>query len=127
MERTLAGTPTTHIDVDNQAGTPLTRLATFSGKAGTPVSTSIDPRIQRAAEAALATATHHNVSMVAINASTGQVLAVVSDPITTYDTALQGAYPPGSTFKVLTSSALFRNGLNPSSPASCPHHDHGRR
>ena len=120
MERTLAGTPTTHIDVDNQAGTPLTRLATFTGKAGTPVSTSIDPRIQRAAEAALASATHHNVSMVAINASTGQLLAVVSDPITTYDTALQGAYPPGSTFKVLTSSALFRNGLNPSSPASCP-------
>ena len=64
--------------------------------------------------------------MVAINASTGQVLAVVSDPLTTYNTALQGAYPPGSTFKVLTSSALFRNGLNPSSRGDLPDHAHRR-
>ena len=119
-EKKLAGTPTTVIDVDNPLGTPLTRLASFPGKNGTAVETSIDPRIQRAAEAALANATHHNVSMVAIDAPTGQVLAVVSDPITTYDTALQGAYPPGSTFKVLTSSALIRGGLSPSSPATCP-------
>lgn len=119
-EKTLAGTPTTVIDLDNTVGTPLTRLASFPGKNGTPVATSIDPKIQRAAEAALASATHHDVSMVAVNASTGQLLAVVSDPVTTYDTALQGAYPPGSTFKVLTSSALIQGGLSPSSAASCP-------
>ncbi len=119
-EKTLAGTPTTAIDIVNQLGTPLLRLATFPGKNGTAVTTSIDPRIQRAAEAALASATHHDVSMVAIKASTGQVLAAVSDPLSTYDTAFQGAYPPGSTFKVLTSSALIRGGLNPASAASCP-------
>jgi cell division protein FtsI/penicillin-binding protein 2 len=119
-ERTLAGTPTTVIAVENQLGTPLTRLATFPGRKGTAVDTSIDPRIQRAAEAALQSATHHDVSMVAIDASTGQLLAVVSDPLATYDTALQGAYPPGSTFKVLTSSALIQAGLGLSSPASCP-------
>ena len=120
QERTLAGTPTTAIDIENQLGTPLLRLATFPGRNGTAVRTSIDPRIQRAAEAALATATHHNVSMVAIDAPTGQVLAAVSDPLSTYDTAFQGAYPPGSTFKVLTSSALIQAGLGPSSAASCP-------
>jgi len=60
------------------------------------------------------------VSMVAIRASTGQVLAVASNPLSTYDTALQGAYPPGSTFKVLTFSALHGHGLTRSSPASCP-------
>jgi cell division protein FtsI/penicillin-binding protein 2 len=119
-EKTLAGSPTTTIDVDNPAGVLLARLASFPGKSGTPVTTSIDPKIQRAAEAALATATHHNVSMVAINAPTGQVLAVVSDPITTYNTAFQGAYPPGSTFKVLTSTALIQGGLSPSSAATCP-------
>ena len=118
-EKTLAGTPTTRIYVQN-ATAALTPLASFPGKAGRPVQTSIDPRIQRAAEAALATATRHDVSMVAIDAASGQVLAVVSDPLTTYDTALQGAYPPGSTFKVLTASALIRNGLGPSSAASCP-------
>ena len=119
-ERTLAGTPTTRIDVEDSGGNPITRLATFPGKAGHPMHTSLDPRVQRAAERALATATRPNVAMVAMRASTGRVLAVVSDPLSTYDTALQGAYPPGSTFKVLTSTALFRRGLTPGSPASCP-------
>ena len=120
QERTLAGTPSTHIDVEDSGGNPITRLATFPGRPGHAVHTSLDPRVQRAAEAALATATHPNVAMVAIRASTGQLLAAVSDPISTYDTALQGAYPPGSTFKVLTSTALFGHGLTPGSPASCP-------
>lgn len=120
QEKALAGTPATNIDIDSPTGATVATLASFPGRSGTPVSTSIDPRIQRAAEAALATAKRHDVSMVAIKASTGQVLAVVSDPIGTYDTALQGAYPPGSTFKVLTSSALLRKGLSSASAASCP-------
>jgi cell division protein FtsI/penicillin-binding protein 2 len=120
QERALAGTPTTRIDIDDAGGNPIARLATFHGHPGTTVRTSLDPKVQRAAEAALAGATRPDVSMVAMRASTGQVLAIVSDPVTTYDTALQGAYPPGSTFKVLTSTALFGHGLSPSSPASCP-------
>jgi cell division protein FtsI/penicillin-binding protein 2 len=84
------------------------------------VTTSIDPRVQRAAEAAL-DGVKHTAALVAIRASTGQVLAAVSDPVSdAYDLALQGEFPPGSTFKVLTSTALFRGGLSPSSPASCP-------
>ena len=82
--------------------------------------TTIDPAVQRAAEAALA-GEHRNVAMVAIRASTGQVLAVVSDPVGyAYDQALEGEYPPGSTFKVLTSTALIRAGLSPNSSATCP-------
>jgi cell division protein FtsI/penicillin-binding protein 2 len=120
QEKTLAGTPTTHIAIDNSVGTPIVPLATFPGTSAKSVVTSIDPTIQRAAEAALATSTRPDVSMVAIRASTGQVIATVSDPVTTYNTAMQGAYPPGSTFKVLTASALFTNGLTPASPATCP-------
>ena len=120
QERTLAGTPTTRVDVQGAGGDPVTRLATFPGHPGQAVRTSLDPRVQRAAEAALATSTRPNVALVALRASTGQVLAIASDPISSYDTALQGAYPPGSTFKVLTSTALFRHGLTPDSPASCP-------
>jgi hypothetical protein len=120
QERTLAGTPTTRVDLQNAGGVPIKQLATFPGHPGQAVQTSLDPRVQRAAEAALATSTRPNVAMVALRASTGQVLAIVSDPGTSYDTALQGAYPPGSTFKVLTSTALFRHGLTPDSPASCP-------
>jgi cell division protein FtsI/penicillin-binding protein 2 len=120
QERTLAGTPTIEINVDDVGGNPIARLATYRGHPGHAVRTSIDPRVQRAAEAALATATRPNVAMVAVQASTGRVLAVVSDPVTTYNTALEGAYPPGSTFKVIDSTALFRKGLGPGSAASCP-------
>jgi cell division protein FtsI/penicillin-binding protein 2 len=120
QERRLAGTPTTRIDAEDSGGNAIARLATFPGTPGRSVHTSIDPKVQRAAEAALSGASSTDVSMVAIKASTGQVLAVVSDPITTYNTAFEGAYPPGSTFKVLTSSMLFQHGLTSSSPASCP-------
>jgi len=120
QERTLAGTPSIRIDTESANGTPIKRLASFGGRPGARVRTSIDPRVQRAAEQALAQSTRRNVSMVAIRASTGQVLAVAANPLSTYDTALQGAYPPGSTFKVLTFSALHGHGLSPSSPASCP-------
>jgi hypothetical protein len=119
-ERTLAGTPTTGVGVQNAAGNPVKQLTSFPGRPGKAVRTSLDPRVQRAAEAALATSKRPDVAMVAMRASTGQVLAIAADPVSTYDTALQGAYPPGSTFKVLTSTALFRRGLTPDSPASCP-------
>jgi Penicillin binding protein transpeptidase domain/Penicillin-binding Protein dimerisation domain len=119
-ERTLAGTPTVSVAVQNAGGAQFQQLASFPGHPGQPVPTSLDPKVQRAAEAALAAARHPNVAMVAIRASTGQVLAIASDPVAGFDAALQGAYPPGSTFKVLTSTALFRTGLTPASPASCP-------
>ncbi|MBV9465629.1 MAG: hypothetical protein JO169_05895, partial [Solirubrobacterales bacterium] len=120
QESTLAGVPSTHIDIEDAAGAPVRLMARFGGHPGFAVRTSIDPRVQHAAEAAVAQSTRPDVSMVAIRASTGQVLAAVSDPLSTYDTALAGAYPPGSTFKVLTFTALYGHGLTPSSPASCP-------
>lgn len=119
-ERRLAGTPQTRIGVVDAAGATTSTLATFSGHPGQAVSTSIDPHVQRAAETAL-TGVKHNAALVAIRPSTGQVLAAVSEPASNgYDQALQGEYPPGSTFKVLTATALFRHGLSPSSAASCP-------
>lgn len=118
-ERQLAGTPTSRVVITNAAGATVQTLVSFPGHPGRAVDTSIDPAVQRAAEAALASE-HRNIAMVALRASTGQILAVVSDPTSyAYDQALQGEYPPGSTFKVLTSTALIRRGLSPSSPASC--------
>jgi cell division protein FtsI/penicillin-binding protein 2 len=119
-ERRLAGTPTITVVVVDGAGDAVVVLKTFPGRSGQPVKTSIDPAVQRAAESALS-GVHHTVAMVALRASTGQVLAVVSDPASSgYDQALQGEYPPGSTFKVITSTALIQAGLSPASPASCP-------
>jgi cell division protein FtsI/penicillin-binding protein 2 len=59
--------------------------------------------------------------VVAIKASTGEVLAAVSRPTATpFNRALAGQYPPGSTFKVITTADLLASGLNADSPATCP-------
>jgi cell division protein FtsI/penicillin-binding protein 2 len=47
------------------------------------------------------------------------VLAVIERP-GGFDRALQGVFPPGSTFKVVTASALSGTGLRPASPVQCP-------
>jgi cell division protein FtsI/penicillin-binding protein 2 len=119
-ERQLAGTPAATASVVTAAGAHVATLATRPGKAGTPVKTSIDPTVQNAAEAALAKApSGKSASMVAVDTSTGSVLAVANTNAG-YDQAVLGGFPPGSTFKVLTSTALIGKGLSPSSAASCP-------
>ena len=53
--------------------------------------------------------------------STGDILAVANRPTdATYDRAIDGRYPPGSTFKVVTTAALLRAGLKTSDTVDCP-------
>ena len=53
--------------------------------------------------------------------STGDILAVANRPTdATYDRAIDGRYPPGSTFKVVTTAALLRAGLKTSDTVNCP-------
>jgi cell division protein FtsI/penicillin-binding protein 2 len=118
-ERQLAGTPAVTVAVVSHSGVRVATLATLPGRPGTPVSTTIDPAVQRAAEAALA-GERKSAALVAVNASTGSVLAAVSVNSGGFDQAIDGGFPPGSTFKVLTSSALITRGLGPRSAASCP-------
>ncbi len=119
-EKQLAGTPGGQINVVDQAGRTTATVAIFQPVAGRPVSTGLDPSVQRAAEAAMA-AVAGTAALVAVRVSTGQVLASVSNPESTpFDAAMDGSFPPGSTFKVLTSTALFAAGLSPASVASCP-------
>jgi len=118
-ERQLAGTPTTTVSVVTASGANVATLATVPGHAGTPVATTIDPAVQRAAEAALSGETK-NAALVAVNTKTGAILAAANANSGDFDQAVDGAYPPGSTFKVITSTALIDKGLSPSSAASCP-------
>src|SRR5215475_9516869 len=75
---------------------------------------------QLAASAAVrAATTTRPVDLVAIQPSTGRVLAVIERP-GGFDRALQGGFPPGSTFKVVTASALSGAGLRPASVVQCP-------
>ena len=118
-ERQLAGQPGATVTVVNNSGTRVATVATLPSHPGTPVTTTIDSATQHAAEAALA-GEQKSAALVAVNAATGDVLAAVSVNSGGFDQAIDGGFPPGSTFKVITSTALITHGLTPRSAASCP-------
>jgi cell division protein FtsI/penicillin-binding protein 2 len=118
-EKQLAGQPGATVTVVSKTGASVATLATLPSHPGTPVRTTISPVVQTAAEAALA-GESKSAALVAVNASTGAVLAAVSVNSGGFDQALDGGFPPGSTFKVITSGALITHGLTPGSAASCP-------
>lgn len=121
-ERRLAGTPATTVTVADNQGATVATLGTKPGRPGQPVSTSLDPTVQRAAEGAMAgVAPTTQAAMVVLRASTGEILGSVSRPTNSaFDVTLDAQVPPGSTFKVITTTALLQHGDTPSTMASCP-------
>jgi hypothetical protein len=83
------------------------------------VKTTIDPRVEAAAESAVQA--HPYSSMVVLQPSTGDILAVANNDGAN-DFALTARVAPGSTNKIITSTALFTTGLvsSPSQPVECP-------
>ena len=116
----------------------FTALLTGKQKQGATVELTVSPSAQTAAYQAIASqANGHDVGLVAINPSTGAILALASSPtfnpneLTTLDgtqlvkndnrllrdpsqpllnRATQVTLPPGSTFKIVTSAAAFSAG-----------------
>lgn len=87
------------------------RLAGRDGTTAPDIATTLDPAVQAAAQAAIADLPQQS-AIVAIRPSTGGILAVAQNapadaqgPI-----ALTGLYPPGSTFKTVTTSAALQQG-----------------
>ena len=116
----LAGRPSLTIRLEGPGDRVGATAARFPSVPGRPVQTSIDMRVQRAASQAVSAAgSRKPVDLVAIQPSTGKVLAVVERP-GGFDRALEGEFPPGSTFKVVTASALAKTGMRTTSAVRCP-------
>jgi cell division protein FtsI/penicillin-binding protein 2 len=121
-QKQLAGRPRGEIDlVKRDTRAVVSTLTTFTGVPGTPVQTTLDMTVQRAAENAVGL-TGENSSLVAIDIRTGDILAVANGPADKAgeDRALNGQYAPGSTFKIITTAALLANGLEPTDTVNCP-------
>lgn len=120
FERRLAGRPAVDVHVVDAEGEVVDVLASFPASEPEPVRTTLDPTLQAAAEAALADVAVP-AALVVVDAATGEVRASVSRPLAEpFNRAAGGAYPPGSTFKVITGYALLGHGVQPSSPVQCP-------
>jgi len=117
-ETRLAGTPNAAVVVES-GGKVVRAVKRLAGHPGQPVVVTIDEKMQQAAESAMAGVTLP-AALVAIDIPTGQIRAVVSKPDQGFERALDGAYPPGSTFKVVTSTALLMAGDTASTQAPCP-------
>jgi cell division protein FtsI/penicillin-binding protein 2 len=112
FQEQLAGTPATEIKLGDET------LETIEGAEGEPVQTSLDPQTQAAAVAAVKDM-KKPTSLVAIKPSSGEILAVVNN-VGGFNRALDGRYPPGSTFKAVTAIGLLEAGVSPQDTVTCP-------
>jgi cell division protein FtsI/penicillin-binding protein 2 len=118
----LLGTPTTEVVTVNAAGTVGSVLARWPGVSGTPVRTTINSEIQGAALAALEGVSNSG-EIVAVQASTGRVLAVAqhqaSGPLPAGG-ALDAKLAPGTAFTIVSAAALLDTKVTTvSTPISC--------
>ncbi len=111
------GEPAVAVRVEG-AAEPKTLHVLSEGKPG-KLRTTLDAGAQRAAEAAVSR--HNDASVVAVKASTGEILAIANAKKTEFNPALSGQTAPGSTMKVVTSAMLLEQGkASPAKRLPCP-------
>ncbi|MEG8276445.1 penicillin-binding transpeptidase domain-containing protein [Streptomyces sp. AHA2] len=112
--------------VDRTTGKVRRTEATFGARTVRadkgPVPTTLDADWQSAAEKALAShAGGRNAALVALRIDDGEVLAVANSPAGGFNRALSGTYAPGSTWKIVTTSALLlTDAVAPDDVVDCP-------
>jgi hypothetical protein len=103
-------------------GAPAQRLISTPPAATEPVQTSLDIRLQLLAQHAVAGESRPAV-LIALSSSTGGILAAAQNAAADPQGAIvfSGLYPPGSTFKTITTAAALQAGLvTPDTPVACP-------
>jgi hypothetical protein len=117
---TAGGTAGVELAIHHAAeGAGDTALVTLAkGKAG-KLHTTLSASVQAAAEKAVAR--YAESSVVAVQPSSGEVLAVANHRADGFNAAFQGTLAPGSTMKIITSAMLIDNGVTTmNGPAPCP-------
>ncbi len=119
-QRQLMGTPTTEVVAVTSAGTQVGVLASWPGAAGTPVRTTITSQVQGAALSALGGVLGSG-EIVAVDASTGDVLAVAQRhvPGAPAVDALNARLPPGTAFTIVSAAAVLGTGVKNGTRISC--------
>ncbi|KGN37099.1 penicillin-binding transpeptidase domain-containing protein [Knoellia subterranea] len=113
----LSGTPA--LSVVATGGPEARTLFSTEATPGKPLTLTLDIATQEAAEKVLENVAPAS-AIVALRPSTGHILAAASGPGSKgISTATQGRYAPGSTFKTVSTLALLRAGVTPSSTVEC--------
>ena len=120
-QRQLLGTPATQVIAVTAAGTQASVLASWAAQPGTPLRTTISSATQNAALSAL-NGISGSAEIVAVQASTGKVLAVAQrhgPGAPTAADALTARLTPGTAFTIVSAAALLRSGLSAQSQLAC--------
>jgi cell division protein FtsI/penicillin-binding protein 2 len=116
----LSGTAGARIEMVASGSAAAAVLGQVPGIPGTAVRTTLDRTVQTAADAAVATVAEP-AALVAVRPSTGAILAVADNAKASYEIGLTGRFPAGSTFKVVTATALLSGRVvQPTSAVACP-------
>jgi cell division protein FtsI/penicillin-binding protein 2 len=118
----LRGTPGIVVNAVRETadGERTRELFRVAPQPGSPLRTTLDLDLQLRAEEILADVESAS-ALVAIRPSDGHILAAASGPGSGgLNTATFGQYAPGSTFKIVTTLALLRAGMQPGEAVECP-------
>lgn len=119
----LAGSLTTEVVAENSSGQQTAVLQQWQGKTGLPVTTTITPNVQAAATSALHDAPNASAEIIAVQASTGKVLAVAGQQVAGVPLpaggALNARVSPGDSFTIVSTAALLGTGFSTSTQVPC--------
>jgi cell division protein FtsI/penicillin-binding protein 2 len=114
----LGGTPGVKVSSSGKPDAPLFEKPPVDGS---DVRTTLVPSVQDAAESALKATGDVPSALVAVDVTSGDVLASASSPALGFDRAVTGRYPPGSAFKIATTYALLSSSkVTPRTSVTCP-------
>ncbi|NEA54398.1 penicillin-binding protein [Streptomyces sp. SID13666] len=119
--KATGGTPGVETWIDGADGAVTETLHVITKGTGSKFPTTLDADIQAAAEKAVLK--RSGSAVTALDVNTGGILAVANNPATGTNLAFGPNAAPGSTFKVVTATALLKAGLTPSSKVPCKAHD----
>ncbi|TFV47188.1 penicillin-binding protein [Blastococcus sp. TF02A-35] len=115
-----AGFTVSVVSTDEGTADAGREIAAVEPVPGEPVRTPLVRSIQEAADAAVA-GESRPTHLVVVRPGTGEILAVSSNEIADAGNALTGQFPPGSSMKAITATALLSSGaLTPSTAVPCP-------
>ncbi|WP_328594765.1 penicillin-binding transpeptidase domain-containing protein [Actinomadura macrotermitis] len=119
LQRRLAGTPTVQVVAQDPSGRDTKELRSWPGSPPQEVRTTLNGKYQPRADRALA-GLKSPASLIALNPSTGDVLANANHLTNGANLAMQGHYPPGLTFGLVSAQTLLLAGAARNTRIDCP-------
>ena len=110
------------VSLVDETGALAQRVVTTPPRPTDPIRTTLDLRLQLLAQQAVAVEARPTI-LVALSGATGGILAAAQNVAADAEgpLAFSGLYPPGSTFKTITTAAALKAGLvTPDTQVACP-------